>query len=92
MRWRSFVKRAEFLIADEPTRNLDVTIQASILGLLKELQESFGVMRVFIANNLNLVSVFCDRIGILYNGKTKRLRPLRFDNPEEEKITKLIIA
>ena len=60
---------AEFLIADEPTRNLDVTIQASILKLLKELQQKRGMTVLFIANNLSLVSAFCDRVGILYGGK-----------------------
>ncbi|MBR6472102.1 MAG: ABC transporter ATP-binding protein [Firmicutes bacterium] len=57
---------AEFLIADEPTRNLDVTIQASILKLLKELQAKHNLTVLFIANNLGLVSAFCDRIGILH--------------------------
>lgn len=60
---------AELLIADEPTRNLDVTIQASILKLLKELQQKHGMTVLFIANNLSLVSAFCDRVGILYGGK-----------------------
>lgn len=60
---------AEFLIADEPTRNLDVTIQASILKLLKELQQKHQMTVLFIANNLSLVSAFCDRVGILYGGK-----------------------
>ena len=60
---------AELLIADEPTRNLDVTIQASILKLLKELQQKRNMTVLFIANNLSLVSAFCDRVGILYNGK-----------------------
>lgn len=60
---------AEFLIADEPTRNLDVTIQASILKLLKELQETLGITVLFIANNMSLVSAFCDRIGILHEGR-----------------------
>lgn len=60
---------AEFIIADEPTRNLDVTIQASILKTLKELQEKFHVTILFIANNLSLVSAFCDEVGILYEGK-----------------------
>lgn len=60
---------AEFLIADEPTRNLDVTIQASILKLLKELQQTHNMTVLFIANNLSLVSAFCDRVGILYGGK-----------------------
>lgn len=60
---------AEFLIADEPTRNLDVTIQASVLKLLKEIQVKHGMTVLFIANNLSLVSAFCDRVGILYGGK-----------------------
>lgn len=60
---------AEFLIADEPTRNLDVTIQASILKLLKELQQKRNMTVLFIANNLSLVSAFCDRVGILYGGR-----------------------
>ena len=60
---------AEFLIADEPTRNLDVTIQASILKLLRELQARHGLTVLFIANNLGLVSAFCDRIGVLHEGK-----------------------
>ena len=55
---------AELLIADEPTRNLDVTIQASILKLLKELQQKHNMTVLFIANNLSLVSAFCDRVGI----------------------------
>lgn len=60
---------AEFLIADEPTRNLDVTIQAGILKLIHELQKEFGITVLFIANNLGLVSAICDRMGILREGK-----------------------
>ncbi len=60
---------AELLIADEPTRNLDVTIQASILKLLKELQRKHNMTMLFIANNLSLVSAFCDRVGILHDGR-----------------------
>ena len=83
---------AEFLIADEPTRNLDVTIQASILKLLKEIQEKHGMTVLFIANNLSLVSAFCDRVGILYGGKiieenkTKAL----IEDPKED-YTRLLI-
>ena len=61
--------RAEFIIADEPTRNLDVTIQASILLLFKELQRELGITVLFIANNLGLVSAFCDRLAILQKGR-----------------------
>ena len=60
---------ADFLIADEPTRNLDVTIQAGILKLLANLRRDLGVTVLFIANNLGLVSAVCDRVGILLDGR-----------------------
>lgn len=60
---------ADFFIADEPTRNLDVTIQASILTLLKNLQVEYGVTLLFIANNLGIISTACDKVGILKGGK-----------------------
>lgn len=60
---------AEFLIADEPTRNLDVTIQAGILKLISELQKELKISVLFIANNVSLVNVVCDNAGILYRGK-----------------------
>ncbi len=60
---------AEFLIADEPTRNLDVTIQAGILKLIGELQKEFKMSVLFIANNVSLVNVVCKNAGILYRGK-----------------------
>ena len=60
---------AEFLIADEPTRNLDVTIQAGILKLIGELQREFEMSVLFIANNVSLVNVVCKNAGILYRGK-----------------------
>lgn len=59
---------AELIIADEPTRNLDVTIQAGILKLIAELQKEFSVAVLYISNNLGLVSAMCDQIGILRNG------------------------
>ena len=60
---------ADFLIADEPTRNLDVTIQAGILKLLANLRKELHVTVLFIANNLGLVSAVCDRVGILLGGR-----------------------
>lgn len=60
---------AEFLIADEPTRNLDVTIQAGILKLIGDLQKEFNISVLFIANNMGLVNVVCRNVGVLYKGK-----------------------
>jgi oligopeptide/dipeptide ABC transporter ATP-binding protein len=59
---------AEFLIADEPTRNLDVTIQAGILQIIAELRRDLGITVLFIANNMGLVSVFCDQVAVLREG------------------------
>jgi oligopeptide/dipeptide ABC transporter ATP-binding protein len=60
---------AELLIADEPTRNLDVTIQAGILKLINELKEELEITVLFIANNVNLVFIVSDRVAVLYKGK-----------------------
>lgn len=60
---------AEFLIADEPTRNLDVTIQAGILKLIGDLQKELKISVLFIANNVGLVNIICKNAGILYQGK-----------------------
>lgn len=59
---------ARVLIADEPTRNLDVTVQASILKTMHRLREELGMSVLLIANNLGLVSAMCDRVGILLHG------------------------
>jgi len=60
---------AEFIIADEPTRNLDVTIQAGILRLIDELRRDLGITILYIANNLGLVSATCKNMGILKEGR-----------------------
>ncbi|MGH7824053.1 MAG: ABC transporter ATP-binding protein [Candidatus Binatia bacterium] len=58
----------KLLIADEPTTALDVTIQAQILELLKELQEKLKMALIFISHNLGVVARLCDRIGVMYAG------------------------
>jgi oligopeptide/dipeptide ABC transporter ATP-binding protein len=58
----------ELLIADEPTTALDVTIQAQILELLKELQTKMKMALIFISHNLGVVARLCDRIGVMYAG------------------------
>jgi oligopeptide/dipeptide ABC transporter ATP-binding protein len=63
----------KLLIADEPTTALDVTIQAQILELLKELQEKFKMALIFISHNLGVVARLCDRIGVMYAGSIVEL-------------------
>lgn len=60
--------RPKLIIADEPTTALDVTIQAQILGILKNLKEELGVSIVVITHNLGVVAQLCDRVAVMYSG------------------------
>ena len=60
--------RPKLLIADEPTTALDVTIQAQILKLIKDLNEKIGMSVLFITHDLGVVAQMTDRIGIMYAG------------------------
>ena len=57
------------IIADEPTTNLDVTIQAQYLDLLKDLQRDTGVAIIFVTHNLGIVARMCDRMAVMYAGR-----------------------
>ncbi|HTM10143.1 MAG TPA: ABC transporter ATP-binding protein [Verrucomicrobiae bacterium] len=63
----------ELLIADEPTTALDVTIQAQILELLRELQMKMKMALIFISHNLGVVARLCDHIGVMYAGSLVEL-------------------
>jgi oligopeptide transport system ATP-binding protein len=71
------------LIADEPTTALDVTIQAQIVEILKNLQERFGMSILFITHNLGLVAEIADRVLVLYAGQVVELAKVKtlFDQP-----------
>ncbi|MEM2703453.1 MAG: ABC transporter ATP-binding protein [Candidatus Bathyarchaeia archaeon] len=56
------------LIADEPTTNLDVTVQAQILVLIKELQKKLGSTILYITHDLGVVAELCDRVAVMYAG------------------------
>jgi len=58
----------KLLIADEPTTNLDVTIQAQILGLIKQMNTEFGTSMILITHHLGLVAETVDRVGVMYAG------------------------
>ena len=65
----ALVCNPKLLIADEPTTALDVTIQAQILELMKELQKDFGMSILFITHDLGTVARMCDRVAVMYLGR-----------------------
>jgi peptide/nickel transport system ATP-binding protein len=74
MRQRAMIAKAlacdpALLVADEPTTALDVTIQAQILDLLRQLQKELGMAIIFITHDLGVVAQMADRVAIMYTGK-----------------------
>jgi len=65
------------LIADEPTSNLDVTIQAQILDLMKKLKQKFGSSILFITHDLGIVAEMCERAAVMYAGHIAEVSPVR---------------
>jgi len=91
---RALALHPDFLVADEPTAGLDVSVAASILNLLKDLREQLNLTYLIITHNLNVISFIADRVAVMYLGKLVEIgaTPDIFDRPQHPYTEALISA
>ena len=91
---RALVLNPKLIIADEPVSALDVSVQAQVLNLLKELQAEFGLTYIFISHDLGVVKFMSDRIMVMNKGEIVELNTAEsiYTNPQEPYTQKLISA
>jgi oligopeptide transport system ATP-binding protein len=79
----ALITKPELLIADEPTTALDVTVQAQILGLIRDLQKKMGMAVILITHDLGVIAGTCDRVAVMYAGRiveSAETRPLFYES------------
>ncbi len=90
---RAIILKPEIIICDEPVSALDVSVQAKIINLLKDLQKQLGISYIFISHDLSVVKHISDKIEVMYKGKIveEGTKNEIFANPKNE-YTKLLLS
>lgn len=91
---RALALNPKFIICDESVSALDVSVQAQVLNLLKEIQSEFGLTYIFISHDLSVVKFMSDRILVMNQGKIEEIGPAEFiyRQPEKEYTRQLIAS
>ena len=91
---RSLALNPKFIICDESVSALDVSVQAQVLNLLKELQGEFGLTYIFISHDLSVVKFMSDRIMVMNRGKIEEIGPAEtiYREPKQPYTRQLIAA
>jgi len=89
---RAIILEPKFIVCDEPVSSLDVSIQASILKLLKELKTRLKLTYLFITHDLNIVANMCENVAVMYGGKIVEMGNIRdvYTNPRHDYTKKLL--
>ena len=83
----------DLLIADEPTTALDVTVQADVLDLIRDLQAERGMAVILVTHNFGVVADLCDRVAVMRQGESSKRQKLRelFASPQDS-YTRILLA